>query len=113
MSEVKEMEDYIKSLQEDIERKQKVDRLFCNQDFIDIIKNGFCRDEMMRYQTLSVSEKVKSEERELFQKLAGASGVLINYLDFITQRGVLAEEDIEGAKDNLEMLRASKESDNE
>lgn len=106
MSEVKELEVYIKHLKNVIELSDKLKRLEINSDFKDIIQEGFCKEEMARYLSLAVSDKVSAENRDLYNRLAQSSAALDNYLAFIHIKGDQARNELPEVEDQLEELKA-------
>ena len=104
MSEVNELNLHLKELERLIKRKRAVEALQSNNDFQDIILEGFCHHEMERCLGLAVCEKVPPETRELCNQMAKASATLKNYLDLIVQSGVWAEDEINEVKDRIEEL---------
>lgn len=109
MSDLTELQNHLKLLESNVEFKKKVDRLFMNDDFKQVILKGYCEEEMQRQLSLAVCEKLSPETRELCNQLAKASAALKNYLEYIMMVGRTSEEDIPNVQEEILNLQKEEE----
>ena len=94
MNTLSELQQHSEVLKKQIRLAKQVRLLKENPDFIDVILKGFCEDEMRRYMSLAVCEKLPQDVRELCNTSAKASAILDNYLASTIQLGANAEDDL-------------------
>lgn len=111
MSQLTELQDYLKVLGKQVQLKKMVESLMENNDFKEVILKGFCQDEMTRCMQMSVYEKATAEQRELYIQLAKASAALDNYLNTIVVLGRTAEEDMDEIQKQIEDLLVNGEDE--
>ena len=104
MSQVTELQDYLKILGKQVKLKEQTKRLLDNEDFKEVILTGFCQDEMSRCMQLAVREKMTADQRELYIQLAKSSAALDNYLNTLITIGNIAEEDMNEVQQQIEEL---------
>lgn len=109
MSELNELQEHRKALQEMIDKGNRLKLLKANPLFEEFIEKGFCTEEMKRTLGLAMSERLKFEDRELCNQMAKAGAALQNYLNFIAQRASMAEQDLEATNNAIEELEAKGE----
>lgn len=104
MSQLTELQDYLKILGKQVKLKEQAERLLENEDFKAVILKGFCEDELARCMQLSVAEKLSADQRELYMQLAKSSAALDNYLNTLIILGRNAVEDTDEVQQQIEQL---------
>lgn len=104
MSQLTELQEYLKVLSKQIEFKDQVNRLLENPDFKSIILEGFCKDEMTRCMQLAVSDRISPDLRDVYLQMAKSSATLENYLNTLIVLGTNAVEDKEEVSQQIESL---------
>lgn len=111
MSQLTELQDYLKILGKQVKLKEQAERLLENEDFKEVILKGFCEQELSRCMQLAVAENISAEQRELYIQLAKASATLDNYLNTIVVLGRTAEEDMDEVQKQIEDLLVNGEDE--
>ena len=104
MSQLTELQDYLKILGKQVKLKEQTERLLENEDFKEVILKGFCEQELSRCMQLAVAENISAEQRELYIQLAKASATLDNYLNTLLVLGRNAAEDIDTVQQQIESI---------
>ena len=111
MTHLSELQEQKKIIEDVINNAEKVNRLFNNSDFKNIILTGFCTDEMKRCMSLAVAENVDASLRDLGNQMAKASSVLEKYLNLQKQYGEIAKNDLEEINKEIEEILTKGESE--
>ena len=111
MSELTELQEHLNYLKEVIALGDQVKRLKINKDFEELITQGFCIKEMQRYMGLAVSEKSTADLRTLCENSAKAGSVLMNYLDYLEKRAMIASHEIEEVQQAITELEVKGEEE--
>lgn len=101
-----EIEMNIEQAKKMVSTRDALDRLFKNRDFLEIIKDGYLRDNAIRLVHLKASPATQSPERQAdILKEIDAIGGLLNYFRAIDIQANSAEAAIASDEDTLEELR--------
>lgn len=104
MSELTELQEHLSLLKKQVELRDQLFRLRNNNDFISVITEGFCKEELQRHMGMAVCERISSDDRELHNQLAKASSTLENYFVTLIQFGNNAEQDIALVEDRIKEI---------
>jgi len=90
-----------------VDKAMAVERLRKNPDFINLITEGYLRDEAVRLvQSKSLEMNRLPQDQESINTDIMAIGSFINYLNTIVQHGEMAQGAIEQATEEFEMALA-------
>lgn len=111
MSEVKEIEQSIEVLKNQIALKDQVLKLERNRDFRAVILEGFCTKEAAKYIQTAGDPNLGKTEREDSLNLALASGHVLRFLNAVKAMGNAAEGRLPRYESELEVARAEEVED--
>ena len=104
MSEIEQLESQMENNKRFVRNAEKVHRLMNNNDFKEIILEGFCTEECARFAQVSTDPRMTKDDRADALGNAQASGYLTRFLHVILRQGADADttnRDIEQAIDEL------------
>ena len=101
MTEVEQLKDLILQNQKLVDKQAKLLKLMTNDDFKDVILDGFCKDDLAEYLEVSVNTRIPEAARDNARGLATAGAYLRNWFDVVQQQATMAQSDIEKAKETI------------
>lgn len=97
--ELAQVELSIEQAENNIQRKEALQRLYDNKDFRQLIIDGYFRDEASRLVLLKADSTVQDDkEQEQIRKMIDSIGYLRQYFNVIHQFGSMAESALEQHK---------------
>lgn len=105
-SEIQKLEAEIKAGDEAIERFERLERLYNNTDFQELILKYFMRDECARYVQQSVDNLQAPENRANALAMAQTSGHLKRFFYLIEQQANKAKSEMVEKRDEMIYLRS-------
>lgn len=106
MNQIEEMELSRKALQERVEKRDEVLKLYDNDKFKSLILEGFCRDDAARCVAAAGNPGTPERDEKQLLGMAMAGGHLKRYLMTIIQQGDQAENEITQVDEIIDELRA-------
>lgn len=107
-SEIEKLEDAKEFQQKKIDRRSTALRLAENKDFIEIITEGYLRDEAARLASILGDERMTDDDQKVINDLRGI-GSLIRYLKTIEINGQIAQKEYDSADRYIDDLRQNGE----
>lgn len=104
MTEVQQLKDSIEYNQKLVDRYEKLVKLQDNPLFKELIMDGFCKDCIAEYLSVSVNGRLPQGARENAEGVAKAGAYLNNWFQIVEQQGLQAQSDIEQAKETIEQI---------
>lgn len=104
MTEIEQLNEHIAECKKHIDKFNKLQELHKNPLFKELITEGFCKDCIAEYMTVSVNGKVPEAARENARGIATAGAYLNNWFIVVAQQAAMANEDIRAAEDEIAKL---------
>lgn len=105
--EIKELQLQEQEYNDILKKAEKITRLCHNQDFIDIILNGYCVEKCSEYMEVATSDNADEYVKKNSLEAAKSCGYLKNYLDSILTRSMTAQDNINQIKERIESLQSN------
>jgi hypothetical protein len=92
LTRVEELEQQMENLKGPIRARELVGRLRANADFKELILEGFCKKDALRYLHLSEDPSLGEAQQRDALNMAQAAGHLLRFLTIVEMMGFQAEE---------------------
>ena len=103
----KDLENHLNHLKDLKDKIHKVESLYSNQNFIDIILEDFCGAQCISNIRRSVDVSLSDSQRDLALSDAQTAGNLLNYLSNLIDQADSVEQEILDTEQELDLTRAA------
>lgn len=106
MSNLVELERQLNEQEKVVALLPKLERLFSNPDFVDVIQKGFCESEVIAYLSNSTEvDRIRPEQREESLEFAKAGVNLKRWFQLQYQKIQIAQNEIANLRQEMEYVR--------